>query len=91
MITCFKEHSNQKNKPVRKHSDICIGAKLQTSDVQILASSNWGMEHVLTLEALYIKAINPELNTKNEYKSRELTIKGTLKQIWKSPYMLVFI
>ena len=39
------------------------------------------MEHVLTLEALYIKAINPELNTKNEYKSRDLTIKGTLKQI----------
>ena len=39
------------------------------------------MEHVLTLEALYVRAINPELNMKNEYKSRELTIKGTLKQI----------
>ena len=40
VITRFKEHSNQKNKPVRKHFDLCIGAKLQTSDVRILASSN---------------------------------------------------
>ena len=40
VITRFKEHSNQKNKPVRKHFDLCIGAKLKTSDVRILASSN---------------------------------------------------
>ena len=38
MITCFKEHSNQKNKPVRKHFDISIVAKLQTSEIRILAS-----------------------------------------------------
>ena len=75
MITHFKEHSNQKNKPVRNHFNLCIGAKLKTSDVRILASSNRGMEHLLTLEALYIKEIKPELNTKDEYRSRELTIK----------------
>ena len=75
MITRFKEHSNQKIKPARKHLDICIVAKLQTSDVQILASSNRGIKHLLTLEALYIREIKPELNTKDEYRSRELTIK----------------
>ena len=75
MIACFKEHSNQKNKPVRKHFDICIGAKLQISDVRILALSNWGMEQLLTPEALYIREIEPELNTKDEHRSRELTIK----------------
>ena len=75
MIACFKEHSNQKNKPVRKYFDICIGAKLQTSDVQILASSNQGMEHLLTIEALYISEIKPELNKKDGYRMRELTIK----------------
>ena len=74
MITLFKEHSNQKNKPGRKHSNIWIGAKLQTSDVRILASSNRGMEHLLTLEALYIREKKPEINTKDEYRSRELTI-----------------
>ena len=62
-ITRFQEHSDQKNKPVRKHFDLCIGAKLQTSDVRILASSNRGMEHLLTLKALYIRKIKPELNT----------------------------
>ena len=77
MITGFREHSNQKSKPVRKDFDICIGAKLQTSDVRILASSNQGMEHLLTLEALYIyiREIKTELNTRDEYWSRELTIK----------------
>ena len=75
MITCYKEHSNQKNKLARKHFDMCIGAKSQTSDVRILASSNRGIEHLLTLEALYIREIKPELNTKDEYRSRELTIK----------------
>ena len=75
MITCFKEHSNQKIKPARKHLDICIVAKLQTSDVRIIASSNRGIEHLLTLEALYIREIKPELNTKDEYRSRELAIK----------------
>ena len=57
IITRFKEHFNQKKRPVRKHFDICIGAKLQTSDLQILASLNRGMEHLLTLEALYIREI----------------------------------
>ena len=33
------------------------------------------MEHLLTLEALYIREIKTELNTKDEYWSRELTIK----------------
>ena len=40
MITHFKEHSNEKNKPVRKYFDICIGDKSQTSDVLTLAASN---------------------------------------------------
>ena len=48
--------------------------KLQTFEVWILASSNQGMEHLFTLEALYIREIKPELNTKDEYRSRELTI-----------------
>ena len=45
--------------------------KLQLSDIEILASTKQGIEHLLTLlEALYIREINPELNRKNEYPSR---------------------
>ena len=40
----------------------------------MLASTNRGIEYLLTLEALYIRGIWPELNTKYEYWSGELTI-----------------
>ena len=42
------------------------------------------MEHLLTLEALYIGEIRPELNTKDEYQSRELTIKFQIVSIVSS-------
>ena len=60
---------------MRKHVDKCTVKTLQLSDIEILASTTRGIEHLLTLEALYIREIDPELNTKDEYRSRELTIK----------------
>ena len=74
LITRFKEHKNQQNKPVKKHVDRCTMKILQLSDIEILASTNRGIEHLLTLEALYIREIDPELSTKDEHLSRELTI-----------------
>ena len=60
---------------MRKHIDRCIVKSLQLSDIEILQSTKQGIEHLLTLEALYIRKIDPELNTKDECCSRELTIK----------------
>ena len=48
---------------------------LQVSDTEILASTNREIEHLLTLEALYIREMEPELNTKDDYRSGKLTIK----------------
>ena len=49
---------------------------LQLSDIEILASTNQRIEHLLTLEALYIREIKPELSRKDEYgSSREFTFK----------------
>ena len=48
---------------------------LQVSDTEILAFTNRGIEHLLTLEALYIREMEPELNTKDDYRSGKLTIK----------------
>ena len=49
---------------------------LQLSNIEILASTNQRIEHLLTLEARYIREIKPELNRKDEYgSSRELTFK----------------
>ena len=75
LITRLKEHKNQQNKPVRKHVDRCTVKTLQLSDIEILASTIRGIEHLLTLEALYVSEIKPELNRKDKYRSRELTIK----------------
>ena len=73
MITRFKEHI-QPSKPVAKHLRECR-TSVKVNDVEILASSARGEEFLLTLEALWIKQVGPALNTKDEYKSRILTIR----------------
>ena len=44
-------------------------------NVSILSATSQGEVHLLTLEALWIREIKPDINTKDEYRSRELTIK----------------
>ena len=48
---------------------------LTENDIVILHQTNKGEEFLLTLEALYIREFKPTINTKDEYRSRELTIK----------------
>ena len=67
---------------MRKHVDRCTVKNLQSSDIEILGSNNQRIEHSLTMEALYIRKIDPELTTKDEYCSRELTIKGIFLPIF---------
>ena len=45
------------------------------NDVKILASTLRSSNFLLALEALYIRGTKPELNTKDEYRSREVTIR----------------
>ena len=73
LITRLKEH-NQVGKPVRNHFDKCE-CELTMDDVKIIARSTKSLYHLMTLEALQIKAIKPDINTRKEYKRLELTIK----------------
>ena len=66
---------------MRKHVGRCTIKALQLSDIEILASTIRRIEHLLTLEALYIKEIEPELNKKDEHPSRELTISSNYYRI----------
>ena len=68
------EHRTKKDKPVYKHLTQC-NAKVTCDDFEILASSSRGEDYLMTLEALWIRELNPTINTKDEYKSKELTIK----------------
>ena len=72
--TRFSEHRNKKKEPVRKHFESCTKRKAVFSDLNILDKTSCSITFLQTLEALYIMEIKPILNTKDEYKSRELTI-----------------
>ena len=64
----------QLNGPVKKHlAD--WRSSINEENVDILQTSARGENYLLTLEALHIREQKPKINTKDEYKSRELTIK----------------
>ena len=71
LITRFKEHL-QKG-PIKSHIKNCN--KITIDDVEIITRTNRNSFFLMTLEALHIKDIKPDLNTKDEYRSRTLTIK----------------
>ena len=68
LITRFKEH--KKNGPVGDtHEELQrnINNGNIIYNVNIIAKTNRSANHLMTLEALNIKAIKPNLNTKDEY------------------------
>ena len=74
-ITRFKEHKYKRNQPVRAHFDKCTYSTATLNGFKILTSISRSLNFLLALEALYIREIKPELNTKGESLSWELAIK----------------
>ena len=72
--TRISEHRTQKKKTMAKHLKECQ-TTITYDNVEILASTSRGQNYLEILEALYIRQHNPQINTKDEYRSRELTIK----------------
>ena len=72
LTTRIKEH--QRSGPVESHMTSC-NTSFSIMNVQIKALSRRSVAHLMTLEALIIRAVKPSLNTKDEYRSRNLTIK----------------
>ena len=71
-----REHLGNKG-IMKTHFETCNVNQLSIKDnsfVSILDKTN-RISKLLTLEALYINQIKPVLNTKDEYKSRTLTLK----------------
>ena len=75
LITRFKEYRYKRNQPVHAHFDKSTHCTPTVNDIKVLASTSRRLNFLLTLEALYIREIKPELNTKDDYHSPELTIK----------------
>jgi hypothetical protein len=70
--TRFREHST-KTGPMKTHLRQC-NTSISEENVEILASTSRGVNYLLTLEALYIREMDPQLNSKEEYRSKTLTI-----------------
>ena len=63
------------SQPVGKHLRNCDALNdVKVKDVKILVASTRGEQYLLTLEALWQKEERPTINTKDEYKKRELVI-----------------
>ena len=73
MQQCFKEYL-QKLSPIKGHKKDC-DFEFTSDNVTIFGSTARGEKYLLTLEALFQYEIKPSLNTKEEYKSRTLTLK----------------
>ena len=71
--TRFTEHVRDSG-PMKRHLSQC-NIKATSDNVIMLHQTARGVIHLQTLEALYIREFNPSINTKDEYKRRELTIK----------------
>ena len=72
--TRLAEHRNV-NTPVGAHFDDCVGTEPTDDDVKVLCSTTRSDQFLLTLEALCIKENRPNLNTRDEYRSRTLTLR----------------
>jgi len=73
LLTRYKEHTRP-SAPVRQHFDGCA-AHLSFEHMDTLKSSARGEAHLLTMEALFIEELKPSINTRDEYRSRALTIR----------------
>ena len=76
MQCCFREHVGSAGM-MRLHLEECNTVWNSTPDsdlVQILDQCN-SLPKLMALEALYIKKLKPDLNTKDELRSRTLTLK----------------
>ena len=74
--TRFKEHI-QPSKPIGKHIRLC-GVQLNFADkeaVSILQATNRSIPFLEALEVLWQRDLKPQLNTRDVYRRRELTIK----------------
>ena len=72
-LTRFKEHCAT-NSPVSRHFKRC-NAKPTFECLKIIKTTAKGEQHLLTLEALFIAEKKPKINIKDEYRSRNLTIR----------------
>ena len=75
LITCFNEHKNKKEGTVKSDFWSCVKLKASCEHIEFMDTTEKGLDHLLTLEVLYIRDLKPKLNTKDESRNKELILK----------------
>ena len=71
----FKEHRRRREGPVKVHFWNCFKRTTEFNNLDIIDSTIKSQDHLETLEELYIREIKPDLNSKDEFRSKQLLIK----------------
>ena len=69
----LREHLG-KNGVIKAHFALCHNIHYSDNNIVTILDRSNSLPRLLTLEALYINEIKPKLNTKDEYRSRALTL-----------------
>ena len=79
MTTRLGEHINNRG-PVKAHITNC-STTLSEDDVTIIMECQSSL-NLMTYEALYIKQMKPQINTREEYRSKKLNIKWIVDSLY---------
>ena len=74
LLTRLREHLKP-SAVFGKHIKACNARKITIEEVEVIAASARSEDHLFTLEALHIREIAPTINSKDEWRRKELTIK----------------
>ena len=72
--TRFREHLG-KSGIMRKHFELCNPSSPISDEIISILGKSTSISKLLTLEALFINKMKPDLNKKDEFRSRTLTLK----------------
>ena len=77
LCTRVNEHKNYKREQsvIRSHTQECMGRDPTVDDFVILKTVQGDILYLSVMEALFIREHKPELNTRDEFRGRELRIK----------------
>jgi hypothetical protein len=74
LLVRVQEHRNKKKQVIRKHADDC-NSEVTMDNFKILTKTNRNNDFLETLEALFIRELKPNLNTKEDFRNKDLRLK----------------
>ena len=69
-----QEHRNKRQMSIRKHSENCNKEDITPDNFKILYKTHRNNYYLMTLEALFIRERKPNLNTKDEFRDKDLRL-----------------